>query len=49
MNCIHKYDDHSVQVICVVGYIKPGIEPVLFEGIVEGAIVAPRGHPPRPL
>lgn len=40
---VHKYEDHSVQVICVVGYIKPGIEPILFEGILEGIVVAPRG------
>jgi inosine triphosphate pyrophosphatase len=40
---IHKYEDHSVQTICVVGYIKPGSEPLFFEGIVEGNIVAPRG------
>lgn len=40
---IHKYADHSVQAICVVSYIKPGLEPILFEGIVEGTIVAPRG------
>lgn len=41
---IHKYDDHSVQVICIAGYVRPGMEPVLFEGIVEGTIVEPRGH-----
>jgi inosine triphosphate pyrophosphatase len=40
---IHKYEDHSVEVICVVGYIKPGIEPILFEGVVSGTIVKPRG------
>jgi inosine triphosphate pyrophosphatase len=41
---IHKYEDHSVQVICIAAYIAPGLEPVLFEGIVEGKIVAPRGQ-----
>ncbi len=40
---IHKYADHSVQTICLAGYIEPGKEPVIFEGIVEGTIVAPRG------
>lgn len=40
---ISKYEDHSVQTICVVGYITPGNEPLFFEGIVEGTIVAPRG------
>ena len=44
---IHKYADHSVQVICVAGYARPEMEPVLFEGIVEGIIVAPRGEPER--
>lgn len=40
---IHKYPDHSVQVICIAAYIEPGREPKLFEGIVEGKIVAPKG------
>lgn len=40
---IHKYEDHSVEVICVVAYIVPDQEPIVFEGIVEGQIVAPRG------
>lgn len=40
---IHKYEDHTVQTVCVVGYVRPGIEPLLFEGIVEGTIVAPKG------
>lgn len=41
---IHKYEDHAVQVICLAAYIKPGQDPLVFEGIVEGMIVAPRGH-----
>jgi inosine triphosphate pyrophosphatase len=40
---IHKYSDPSVQVICLAGYIEPGKEPLVFEGIIEGTIVAPRG------
>lgn len=40
---IHKYSDHSVEVICVVAYITPHKEPIVFEGIVNGTIVAPRG------
>ncbi len=40
---IHNYTDHAVQVICLVGYIEPDKEPIIFEGIVEGTIVAPRG------
>lgn len=41
---IHKYSNHSVEVICIVGYIEPNIEPTLFEGIVKGSIVAPKGE-----
>lgn len=40
---IHRYSDHRVQAICMVAYIKPGIEPVIFEGAIHGTIVAPRG------
>lgn len=41
---IHKYADHSVQVVCIAAYIEPGGEPKLFEGIVDGKIVAPKGE-----
>lgn len=41
---INKYDDHSVRVTCFVAYIKPDLDPVIFEGTQDGAIVAPRGH-----
>lgn len=40
---IHKYDDHRVQVFCHVAFIKPNMEPVVFEGMLEGTAVAPRG------
>lgn len=40
---ISKYDDHSAEVICTAAYGVPGQEPVLFEGIVRGTIVTPRG------
>jgi len=39
---IHKYSDHSVQVICLAAYIEEGIQPIIFEGAQEGTIVAPR-------
>lgn len=41
---IHKYSDHSVQAICIAAYIKPDSEPILFEGIMDGVIVVPRGN-----
>lgn len=41
---IHKYDDHSVRVTCLVAYIKQDLEPVIFEGFQEGMVVEPRGH-----
>ena len=41
---IHKYQDHSVSVVCLAAFIEPGKDPLLFEGIQEGTIVAPRGN-----
>ena len=41
---IHKYEDHSAQAICLAAFIKPGMEPMLFEGAIEGKVVAPRGE-----
>lgn len=40
---ILKEEDHGVQAICVVAYVVPGSEPILFEGMVEGVVVKPRG------
>lgn len=39
---IHKYENHSVQVICLVAYVDASTEPKIFEGIQDGTIVAPR-------
>lgn len=41
---IHKYEDHSVEAICIAAYSEPGGEPILFEGKIHGKIVAPRGN-----
>lgn len=41
---IHKYDDHSVEAVCSVGYIAPGMEPLIFEGSITGKIVPPKGE-----
>ncbi len=41
---VHKYDNHSATVVCMVAFAKPGAEPVLFEGVMPGRIVAPRGN-----
>ena len=40
---IQHYEDHRAQVICAVAYVEPGCPPIVFEGILEGTIVAPRG------
>ena len=40
---ILKTEDHRVQAICVVAYVVPGSEPILFEGMIEGNAVTPRG------
>ncbi len=39
---IHKYEDHSVQVICLVAYVDASTEPQIFEGVQDATIVAPR-------
>lgn len=41
---VHKYSDHRCQVICTAAYAVPGKEILIFEGIVEGIIVKPRGN-----
>lgn len=41
---VHKYKDHRADVVCTAAYIEPGSEPVLFEGIMHGTIVAPKGN-----
>lgn len=38
-----KYDDHNVKAVCLIAFIKPCIEPVIFEGVIDGTIVRPRG------
>lgn len=40
---LQGFEDKHAEAVCIVGYAEPQGEPVLFEGIVEGAIVAPRG------
>lgn len=40
---IHKYHDHRAEVTCTAAYIEPGKDPVLFEGVMHGKIVAPKG------
>lgn len=40
---LQAFDDKRAEAVCIVGYCKPDDEPVVFEGIVEGEIVAPRG------
>ena len=43
MELVHKFDDHSCHVICTVAFVQPGGHPQLFEGIIHGTVVAPRG------
>jgi inosine triphosphate pyrophosphatase len=38
------FEDKSAKAMAVVAYCEPGKEPVVFEGIVEGKIVSPRGE-----
>ncbi len=41
---LEGFDDKSAKAMAVVGYCEPGKEPVIFEGVVEGTIVMPRGN-----
>lgn len=41
---VHKYSDHTAQVICTAAFIKRGGEPICFEGILEGTLVSARGN-----
>ena len=38
------FEDKTGKAMAVVAYCEPGKEPVVFEGIVEGTIVMPRGN-----
>lgn len=40
---VYKYSDHRADVICTAAYIEPGSDPVLFEGLMQGTIVPPKG------
>jgi len=40
---VANYEDQRAVVKCVVAYIEPGGEPALFEGHLDGTVVAPRG------
>lgn len=40
---LQGFQDKRAEAVCIVGYCTPGEEPMVFEGIVEGEIVAPRG------
>ncbi|KAH8261846.1 hypothetical protein KR038_005054 [Drosophila bunnanda] len=41
---LHGWEDKSAQAICTFGYCDGvGAEPLIFKGITDGVIVAPRG------
>ncbi|MCE5295265.1 MAG: non-canonical purine NTP pyrophosphatase [Chlamydiales bacterium] len=42
-NLISHYNDKSCQVVCHIGFAMPNEPPRIFEGVVDGNIVAPRG------
>ncbi len=37
------FEDKTAKAMAVIGYCEPGKEPVVFEGVVKGTIVAQRG------
>jgi inosine triphosphate pyrophosphatase len=41
---LEGFEDKSAKAMAVVAYCEPGKEPKVFEGIVEGTIVMPRGE-----
>jgi len=40
---LSAFKDKSASAIAMIAYCEPGREPAVFEGIVEGKIVKPRG------
>ena len=38
------FEDKSAKAMAVIAYCEPGKEPVVFEGVVDGKIVEPRGE-----
>jgi inosine triphosphate pyrophosphatase len=40
---LEGFDDKTAKAVAVVGYCEPGKEPMVFEGVVNGTIVSPRG------
>jgi inosine triphosphate pyrophosphatase len=40
---IEKCEDPSVTAICMVAYIEPGAQPIIFEGRLSGTVVSPAG------
>ncbi len=38
------FEDKSGKAVCMIGFCKPGEEPICFEGMTEGTIVEPRGN-----
>lgn len=49
---LYKFDDKSGRAICTFGFSEgPGSEVLLFQGVVDGTIVSPRGpkDPSKPV
>ena len=41
---LEGFEDKSAKAMAVVAYCEPGKEPEVFEGVVDGTIVLPRGN-----
>jgi inosine triphosphate pyrophosphatase len=41
---LSDYEDKSAKAVAIIGYCEPEKEPKIFEGVVEGTIVEPRGE-----
>lgn len=41
---LSAFEDKSAKAVCMIGFCKPGEEPISFEGITKGMVVEPRGN-----
>jgi len=41
---LHGYPDKRAKAVCSIGFVVPGREPKIFEGVSHGKIVPPRGR-----
>lgn len=43
VDMLYKFENKGANAICTFGFCEPGKDPILFQGITHGTIVASRG------